>query len=481
MMTNAQLNVLFLRIAEELDIPDHLFEKAERSYQALGEYINNHCDCSVAVYTQGSFRLGTVIRPLSDEDEYDLDLVTEVTGMPLISPKDLKHKIGDILRESKRYSSMLEEKKRCWRIEYADEAQFHMDITPAKPVGETTSISVTNRSVNGDYSFTMSNPIGYSDWFDQRKRVKSEIQKNAIFESSSVEPVKIKNNEVKLPLQRAIQILKRHRDKTFENNPDIKPISIIITTLSAQAYCGETGVYDALKKILETMSSYIRYEKGKYYIPNPSNPLENFADKWNSEPDKAKAFYDWLNKAKNDITAIAPFIIDDYSRLEESLGETVVERAISEADPIKHDFDLPTTEYNNPKIKTALSVPHRQKPPFKLPKYAMLGIRATITENGVSRPYQNNGPAIPKNCSIDFGLVVSPKLLKGGYTVKWQVVNTGDEARAANGLRGGFETEVNSPKRHESTQYQGTHFIQAFLLKRGKCIAMSREFIVNIK
>lgn len=293
MMTNAQLNVLFLRIAEELDIPDHLFEKAERSYQALGEYINNHCDCSVAVYTQGSFRLGTVIRPLSDEDEYDLDLVTEVTGVPLISPKDLKHKIGDILRESKRYSSMLEEKKRCWRI--------------------------------------------------------------------------------------------------------------------------------------------------------------------------------------------APFIIDDYSRLEESLGETVVERAISEADPIKHDFDLPTTEYNNPKIKTALSVPHRQKPPFKLPKYAMLGIRATITENGVSRPYQNNGPAIPKNCSIDFGLVVSPKLLKGGYTVKWQVVNTGDEARAANGLRGGFETEVNSPKRHESTQYQGTHFIQAFLLKRGKCIAMSREFIVNIK
>ena len=111
----------------------------------------------------------------------------------------------------------------------------------------------------------------------------------------------------------------------------------------------------------------------------------------------------------------------------------------------------------------------------------MLGIRATITENGVSRPYQNNDAAIPKNCSIDFGLVVSPNLLKGGYTVKWQVVNTGDEARIANGLRGGFETEVNSTKRHESTSYQGTHYVQAFLLKRGKCIAMSREFVVNIK
>ena len=418
-MTITQLNEIFLRISEELDISDYLLEKAEKSYQSIGEYINNNCDCSVAVYTQGSFRLGTVIRPLSDEDEYDLDLITEVTGVDFISAKALKHKIGDILRESKRYSSMLKEKKRCWRIEYADEAQFHMDITPAKPVDETTSISITHKSDSGVYSFTMSNPIGYSDWFEKRKRVATEIQKNVIFESSSVEPVKTKTNKVKFPLQRAIQILKRHRDKTFENNPNLKPISIIITTLSAQAYCGEVGVYDALKKILETMSSYITYDNGQYYIPNPSNSKENFADKWNAEPAKANAFFYWLRKAKNDITVVTPYIVDDYSSLEESLGETVVGRAISKAIPIKHDSDLPTTEYSNPKIRNALIVSHRQKPPFKLPKYPTLGIRATITENGVSRPYQNNGVAIPKNCSIDFVLMVPPNLLKGGYTVKW--------------------------------------------------------------
>ena len=107
-MTNEQLNDLFLRIAEELDISDTLFEKAVTSYTALGEYIDNHCDFSVSVYTQGSFRLGTVIRPLSEEDEYDLDLICEVIDIPYITPKDLKNMIGDILRDSKRYSSMLE-------------------------------------------------------------------------------------------------------------------------------------------------------------------------------------------------------------------------------------------------------------------------------------------------------------------------------------------------------------------------------------
>jgi hypothetical protein len=137
--------------------------------------------------------------------------------------------------------------------------------------------------------------------------------------------------------------------------------------------------------------------------------------------------------------------------------------------------------YSYPTIKNALSVSHRQKPPFKLPKHQVLGIKAMVTLNGTSYPYKNNGMPIPKNCGIEFSLIVSPKLLNGRYTVKWQVVNTGDEARRANNLRGGFETEINSTKRHERTEYQGTHYVQAFLLKRGKCIAMSKEFIVNIQ
>ena len=481
-MNNNQLNDLFLRIAEELDISDTLFDRAVTSYTALGEYINNHCDCSVSVYTQGSFRLGTVIRPLSDEDEYDLDLVCEVTDLPNIAPKDLKNKIGDILRDSKRYSSMLEEKKRCWRIEYSDEAQFHMDITPAVPDKITTgAILVTNKADTGTYSFTFSNPKGYSDWFEKRKATSEMIRKAALFEASGVEPVKTKNNMIKLPLQRAIQILKRHRDKMFESSPDDKPISIIITTLAAKAYNGEIGVYDAAKKVLETMDAFIKVDGEKYYIPNPSNPQENFADKWNSEPAKAKAFYSWLRRAKNDIVTVAPTIIDDYTNLEKSIGERVIGRAVSDITPIKHDSNLPDTAYSNPVIKNALSVPHRQRPPFKLPKHQILGIKATITINGNSYPYKNNGAPIPKNCGIDFNLIVSPKLLNGGYTVKWQVVNTGDEALMANSLRGGFETEVNTTKRHEGTEYQGTHYVQAFLLKHGNCIAMSKEFVVNIQ
>ena len=83
----------------------------------------------------------------------------------------------------------------------------------------------------------------------------------------------------KTPLQKAIQILKRHRDKVFKESQDIKPISIIITTLAAQAYRGEAGVYDAIKTLLGTMDCYIEKGDQHYYIPNPSLPSENFAEK----------------------------------------------------------------------------------------------------------------------------------------------------------------------------------------------------------
>jgi hypothetical protein len=146
-----------------------------------------------------------------------------------------------------------------------------------------------------------------------------------------------------------------------------------------------------------------------------------------------------------------------------------------------YNSDLSATVYCSPAIKTALSVPHRQKPSFKLPKYQTLGIKAVVTSNDNSYTYQNNSKAIPKNYLIDFSLLVPPKLLYGEYIVKWQVVNTGDEARRANDLRGDFKTEVNSTKRREYTKYHGTHYVQAFLIKKGSCIAMSKEFIVNIE
>ena len=82
----------------------------------------------------------------------------------------------------------------------------------------------------------------------------------------------------KTPLQRVIQLLKRHRDSWSKDNPDSKPISIIITTLAARAYNGESDIVSALGNILSKMGGFVNKDKPR--VPNPVDPEEDFADRW---------------------------------------------------------------------------------------------------------------------------------------------------------------------------------------------------------
>ena len=99
-------------------------------------------------------------------------------------------------------------------------------------------------------------------------------------------------------------ILKRHRDMMFEDNSKDKPISIILTTLSAHAYNGEESIGSALLSILARMKDGIHFDGNKYVINNPTDALENFADKWETHPERAEAFFSWLAQAQEDFVAV---------------------------------------------------------------------------------------------------------------------------------------------------------------------------------
>jgi hypothetical protein len=70
------------------------------------------------------------------------------------------------------------------------------------------------------------------------------------------------------------------------------------------------------------------------------------------------------------------------------------------------------------------------------------------------------------------------------FKVFWQVVNTGNEAREARDLRGGFDegtVQAGGISRSETARYKGSHSIECFIVKDGYCVAKSGPFIVNIK
>jgi len=81
---------------------------------------------------------------------------------------------------------------------------------------------------------------------------------------------------------------------------------LIITTLAARAYSGESDLISAMDNILRKMGHLISDVKPR--VPNPVNPVEDFADKWYS-PEHTQYrlednFHRWLMQAQADFEAL---------------------------------------------------------------------------------------------------------------------------------------------------------------------------------
>lgn len=356
-----QFSTLLEEIAKELDIPESYFKKAVDRYESIGEWLEND-ESNVAqfrpeIYPQGSIQLGTVTKPISEKDEYDLDFVSELKNLDKISitQEQLKTLIGNEIKsyaDKNNIKYPVEESKRCWTLTYADEVKFHIDILPAIPDGdafkqllkssgyplsnrEDTAIAITDkthpsyRKIHTDWP--CSNPKGYAAWFRNCMQTRYDAILKSLMEKMISE---VPEYSIKTPLQQGIQILKRHRDIWFELNKsrydeDAKPISIIITTLAALAYNNEADLQQALWNIVMNMSDHINYDNGTAFIPNPVNPVENFADKWQEHPVRKTCFFDWLKQVKDDLTKA--FIQKDIQRFGESLKSCLGERVVNAA------------------------------------------------------------------------------------------------------------------------------------------------------
>ena len=340
-MNNNSRNRIIEEVANAIDIPDTAYEKAHARYKDLGEWFSRkeaHCyGFNPHIYSQGSFRLGTVIRPVVKDGDYDLDMgcrlrlgITKATH----TQQELKQLIGADLEEyrvARGIKEKKEEKHRCWRLKYADALNFHLDTVPSIPetferirliqeaivrtgapaqlamqvanlTGAITDDRMWNYRIIHD-AWCVSNSEGFALWFEFRMKLAKGLKERLVIEAKAAKVDELPAYRWKSPLQRCVQLLKRHRDIMFADDPDGKPASIIITTLSARAYQGESEIADALNTILSTMGALVNPTVPR--VPNPVNPAEDFADRW-SDPaaDLKSKFWRWLRQAQLDFDAI---------------------------------------------------------------------------------------------------------------------------------------------------------------------------------
>ena len=501
----------FLRyLAESLDIPEHLYERAEHSYESIGNWLGGDASAVAkyepSIYTQGSFRIGTVIKPTTDLDEYDIDLVCELNlTKQQVAQKHLKRLVGnEIIGYAHAYSmkSPVREGRRCWTLDYADSAQFHIDILPAIPDGESfrtlleslellsfyqdTTIAITDKThPNYDHvshDWLRSNPKGYADWFKDQMKLRYEARRKFLAESLRASVEDIPEYRVKTPLQQAVQLLKRHRDMLFADDQDDKPISIIITTLAAHSYNNEEDLLEAMISIVDGMPKHIHEIDGRPLIPNPVNPLENFADRWHEYPERERKFKDWLRQVKTDLDNALRRGNMQFAAM--ALIPRFGGRAVNEAME-RFQKSIPTSEKTIREIlqlSDRFNVSWRQKPPWRMALSGWVSVSGEYTHNNQLKQFSSDSRPMPKHCDLLFRAHTN---VPAPFEVYWQVVNTGEEARLVKQLRGEMmrakAAGAGGLKHKESTLYSGMHWIECFIVKNGTCEARSGEFIVNIE
>ncbi len=339
MTTKEQKRLLLENMTLQLELPESAYQKAKDRYEDIGEWLvrtDSLCkDNDPHIFPQGSFRLGTAIYPLDDNETYDLDLACNLrAGINKNShtQESLKKLVGheiETYRAGRGIKAPKEEKHRCWRLDYQDQLSFHMDVVPCIPEGKSRQkslfesirksgedesiaesassliVSITDdrhpgyKKICDDWN--ISNPEGYAKWFETRMNQSRQM----ILEKAQVDDIPLFKR--KTPLQRSIQLLKRHRDQMFKEDKDVKPISIIITTLSARAYKGESDIESALSNILLQMGIFVN--SGSSVVLNPVNPEENFADRWTmpqySHLRLRDNFKNWVIQAQNDFDLLS--------------------------------------------------------------------------------------------------------------------------------------------------------------------------------
>jgi len=295
------LDDILKRITESLQLNQSRRKLVEERYNSVSSYIEESESLfhKAKIYAQGSYRLGTTVKP-RHEEEYDLDFVVQINkDWQCMSFNQIYNEFKELMESNGNWENLVEEKSRCIRLDYADE--FHMDIIPTcteSIYGDQNRIMVPDKK---EHSWVISNPEGYAQWFENKYISQTSIYLHNFYEGMEIraaqELPKDDPNYLKQPLQHAVQIIKRYRDIYFEGKDDLAPSSIVLTTLVGQLYKNENTIYETLNKVIERFELAVAEKRNIYqqfHISNAVLTEEIFTKKWKKKPELFKAFVEFM-------------------------------------------------------------------------------------------------------------------------------------------------------------------------------------------
>lgn len=405
-------------------------------WNALAEHLKEKLSdwgYPITTWLQGSYKYGTLIKPVHKGEEYDVDVGIYFSWDPTASnvnptAQQLRTWVQSELIEYKKGVPELEEvvdppKERCSRAVY--QQQFHID-TPTYHLNTATDV---RRLACMAGAWEDSDPKRLYKWFRDVVGIDDHEQ-----------------------LRRLVRYLKGWAAVAFEEAPEARPSSILLTVATAEAFSEMWSARllgiaddDALIAIVEKL--YDRFNKDRR-VPNPVDEEEDLnrisTEAWD-------AFLTRL-AVLNDAAQAADAAEDEAS------AALAWEGAFSFLMPFPEADEVEVVESSSGKALM-------QVPDIGIDVYDRSGGSLLAT-------YRNEVPNVAKGRWLVFR-IANTHIVPRYADITWTVRNEGGEADQIGDL-GHIQRGIDMYSAEESTAYIGKHYMDCVIRLNGTVFAVRR-------
>ncbi len=294
------LDRILAEIALSTQLPPSLHKKAGNRYGSVRAYLEANPEFEGQIehfYPQGSMAIDATISNRGTDDEYDLDVVSQLGsrfhGMkPLAILLTLERALEDypvqkVVRQT-----------RCVTLYYAD--RMHLDITPALRVPQTQERESLITHARGplasaDDRFVDMNAFGFACWYRERTPLEYRLAKAFHDHWLNLEGGRIRADAevdevpdqceftVKNMATLALQLVKRFRNIRYASYQGRIPPSVMLSYYAGMAAKPDSTLSDMVIRLsswiigeIEQASLYRR----RLHVVNPVCPDDVFTDRW---------------------------------------------------------------------------------------------------------------------------------------------------------------------------------------------------------
>jgi hypothetical protein len=423
---------LIVRVTPTAEQREFLQQQWNDLADYLKEVLAKH-GYTISTWLQGSYKYGTLIKPVHHREEYDVDVGLyfewddDQDAEP--TPKQLRDWVQAELLEYEKACEELKKvevppKERCSRASYV--RQFHIDT----PVYHLNTDSDVRRLACLSGKWEYSDPKKLYKWFKEAVSIGDDRDQ----------------------LRRLVRYLKAWAAVSFDDAPDSRPSSIFFTVAATEAYQDllmqrffGLADDDALLAVIKMMHKRL-FDDRK--VENPIDKNEDLnrmsMEAWDGFLPRLAALQDIAERACDaEDEASAALIWSEAFSFLMPLPETDQVEIVDESSG-RAVMQLPEVE-----VKVSTGNPPR--------------LIAT---------HRNEVPGVAKGCALSF-TIVNPHVVPELATVEWTVRNEGQEADQRSDL-GHRRVGMRLLSAEEHTAYVGRHFMDCVVRVNGQIYAVRR-------